>query len=748
MSNMEDVGFTDTSALPWAHVPGGRSTMHRNGEMTHSTLLLEIGTEELPVSALPTLADALLANVIAGLAHHRVACDAAQARALYTPRRLAIFVPQVADQQPDQDQHIPGPTTAIGLDAQGQPTRALLGFAAKYHVSWRDLPVEHDGKGERFTLHLRTSGQATLQILPELLHQAIANLPIAKPMRWGTHDQAFIRPVHWLVALLGATVVPVTAFGQTAQRASRGHRFLHPHSVPLTTADVYLDALRAAYVCADPEERRLRIAQDVAQAAQSCQCVARITAKNLHEVNCLVEWPQTIVGRFASDFLEVPQEALIQTMEHHQKFFPLFDAQGRLTSWFIGVANIRSQQPEEIQRGYERVIRPRFADAKFFYDADCQQGLIPMGVGLERVTEHAQLGTIADKVTRLVKLAESLASQLGVDVTLAKRAAQLSKNDLQSRLVGEFPELQGVAGRYYARAAGEPETIALALDQAYQPRWAQDAVAPSPLGQVLAIVDRIDHLVGGFAVGSQPTGNKDPFALRRAGLGLARTIVHHHLDCDIVALLQQASRQIIAQCQLQAERSSLLMTTPVQTKKSCGVELSPDSLTQAVYAFVIERLRHYYAEQGVPGTHFTAVAECSPRSLSDLDRRIQALRRFSQLPEAPALIAANKRIRNLLRKSQDKLPNAVDANLLVEPAEQALAQAITTAHAQTRVAWQAQDYAAVLARLAGLRDQVDHFFDTVMVNVPDPLRRTNRLALLQELSQLLSSVAAIDQLVA
>lgn len=688
-------------------------------------LLIELGTEELPVKALPGLAQAFFDGVVAALGKRGVAVDVGDAKPLYSPRRLAVLLPGVATEQPEQASEVLGPYLNIALDAEGKPTRALEGFAAKAGVDWTALQKTTDAKGERFVHRAVTPGARTADLLQGVLDEALAGMPIPKPMRWGDHAYGFARPLHWLVALFGDALVEVEALGIRAGRASRGHRFLHAGELPIAAPSAYVEALRAAHVLVDPDERRARIVAEVEAAAKAAGGSARIDEDNLQQVNCLNEWPVAVACAFERDFLAVPQEALVATMETNQKFFPVLDAGGRLTEHFIGIANIASKDPSEIRKGYERVIRPRFADAKFFFDEDLKQGLAAMGEGLTTVTYQAKLGSVADKVARVAALAEAIAPQVGVDAALAGRAARLAKNDLQSRMVNEFPELQGIAGRHYATHAGEPAEVALAIDEAYQPRFAGDDIALSGVGKVLAIAERLDTLAGGFAAGLKPTGNKDPFALRRNALGLARTIIESGFDLDLKALLAKANESLAAK----------------------GVQADANEL----YDFILDRLRGYYADKshksgGVPAAHFNAVAERKPKSLYDFDRRIDAIGTFAQLPEAAALAAANKRIGNILKKADIAIPGMEDTTLLVEPAERALAEAVEAAYDDTGHALSHGDYVDVLAHLARLRPQVDAFFDAVMVNAEDPALRANRLALLKRLADRLGSVAAIEHL--
>jgi len=689
--------------------------------MSHlSPLLIELGTEELPVKALPGLAQAFFDGIVEGLRKRGVELELGDARPLSTPRRLAVLLPGVGMEQPEQHSEVLGPYLNIALDAEGQPTKALQGFAAKAGLDWSALEKTTDAKGERFVHRAVKPGARTAELLPDVLREAIAGMPIPKPMRWGDHAWGFARPVHWLVMLHGPDIVDAELFGLKADRMSRGHRFHHDKTVWLTQPLDYVESLRSAFVLVDPQERRERIASQVQAAAAQAGGSARITDDNLGQVVNLVEWPSAVLCSFERAFLAVPQEALIETMEINQKFFPVLDGGGKLTEKFIGIANIESKDVAEVSKGYERVIRPRFADAKFFFDEDLKQGLASMGDGLATVTYQARLGSVADKVARVVMLADAIAIQVGADPVLARRAAQLAKNDLQSRMVNEFPELQGIAGRHYALTGGESPEVALAIDEAYQPRFGGDDIALSALGKVLAIAERLDTLAGGFAAGLKPTGNKDPFALRRNALGLARTIIESGFELDLRALLEQANAAL-APRDVQADSAEL-------------------------YDFILERLRGYYADKGVPASQFNAVAELKPASLYDFDRRIDAIRTFAALPEAPALAAANKRIGNILRKADIAIPGQVDPALLQEDAERALAEAVAAAIDDTGASLHRRDYVSVLERLARLRPQVDAFFDQVMVNADDAAVRGNRLALLKRLADRFDAVASLGQL--
>jgi glycyl-tRNA synthetase beta chain len=601
---------------------------------------------------------------------------------------------------------------------------------------------------------------------------------------------------------LGDQIVDAEVFGIKADRMSRGHRFHHEKAVWISTPNDYVDALRAAKVLADPEERRARVVAEVESAAIRVGGTPRITDDNLEQVQCLVEWPKAVLCAFEREFLAVPQEALIATMEANQKFFPVLDAEGKLTEHFIGIANIESKDESEVRKGYERVIRPRFADAKFFFDEDLKQGLASMNEGLKTVTYQAKLGSVHDKVQRVAALAESIAAEVGVDPQLARRAAELAKADLQSRMVNEFPELQGIAGRYYAAAAGESAEVAAAIDEAYMPRFAGDAIAPSKLGQVLAIAERLDTLAGGFAAGLKPTGNKDPFALRRNALGLARSILEKGIELNVLNLIWHATRfNIDAQgfAVLDKQKLAAKEAQHLGAKIDTSVSAVPSYLLSSTggideqFDFILDRLRSYYADQGVTPQQFEAVAalmrpiatsvaptgdasavvgaaeaamasmpeDSQPHarpistgassssgagSLLDFDRRLKAIGEFAKLPEAEALAAANKRIRNILKKADIAIPTTVDTALFAEDAERDLHAAVEQAIADTDDALKTRDYVAVLGRLARLRPVVDIFFEKVMVNADDAAIRGNRLAMLQRLADRLGSVAAIEHL--
>lgn len=709
--------------------------------MNAKTLLIELGTEELPPKALDDLAAAFARGVADGLHRRGVTGAYAHSRTWCTPRRLAVAIPDVAVQQPAQKHEVLGPYLNIGLAADGTPTPALLGFAAKNGVAVEQLQRLVDAKGERFVMRSEKPGQATAALVPEIVREALAALPIPKPMRWGNHDYTFVRPVHWLVMLHGAEVIDGEVLGVRSGRASRGHRFHHPQPVHVADADSWLDSLRAAKVLADPAERRERVRREVARVGADLGGEPRLPAGLLDEIANLTEWPVAIACAFERDFLAVPQEALVMTMETNQKFVPVFDAGGRLTEHFIGVANIESSDPAEIRKGYERVIRPRFADAKFFFDEDRKQPLAQWQDALKSVTYQQSLGSVWDKCVRVAELARVIANRVGVDAGAATRAAALAKCDLMSRMVGEFPELQGVMGRYYAAAHGESADIAQALDEFYAPRFAGDAIARSKVGQVLAVAERLDTLAGIFAVGLKPSGNKDPFALRRAALGLARTLIEGGLDIDLPAQLAEA---------LALLPDSALAAGLPKGKDGKIAALNPGArraeLAHDLVEFILDRLRGYYTEQGIAAEAFEAVRALAPPSLLDFDRRLRAVVEFARLPDAAALAAANKRIGNLLRQYPDALPDRTDTDLLQQEAERALHGALQSALDDALPLIAEHRYVELLRRLAHLRAPVDAFFEAVMVMAEDPALRRNRVGLLAQLRRLFLQVADVSLL--
>ena len=711
------------------------------------SLLIELGTEELPPKALDELSAAFLRGICDGLAKRGIEAALDRATAYCTPRRLAVHVPEVSRAQPEQAIERRGPALSAGKGPDGEPSKALLGFAQSCGVAVEQLETLETDKGAWFVYRSVQPGQPLSALLPVIVEEALKGLPIPRPMRWANHGYTFVRPAHWLVMLHGDAIVDGEVLGLKSGRKSRGHRFMHANPVHVLDADSWLDALRAAKVLADPAERRQRIREEIARAGLKTHGVPRLDEGLLDEIANLTEWPVAIACTFDRDFLAVPPEALVTTMETNQKFVPVFDATGKLTEHFIGIANIESKDPAEIRKGYERVIRPRFADAKFFWDEDLKTPLAEYQEQLKNVTYQQALGSLWDKSVRVAELSRVIASRVGVDAGAATRAAALSKCDLLTRMVGEFPELQGVMGRYYARHHGESADVADALDSYYQPRQSGDPIADGRLARVLAVAERLDTLAGIFAVGMKPSGNKDPFALRRAALGLARTLVEGKLDLDLRALFAEAL-ELLPEAALAAGLKPGKDGTP----PSLDAGRRRGELLDALHEFVLERLRGYYAERGFGNEQFEAVLAVAPASLYDFDRRLRAVAEFGRRPEAASLAAANKRVANILRKSAEEpdtagnMHRAVDPAWFESPVESALAQALAAAHRDTAQALRRGDYAGALARLAELQGPVDAFFEGVMVNADDIRVRANRLALLGQISEQFGAVADISRL--
>ena len=684
-------------------------------------LLFELGMEELPPKALLSLRDALRDDCLRRLGEAGI--EPSGVTAFATPRRLALLLEGIPARQPDQVQERRGPAVTAAFDATGAPTRAAQGFARSCGVEVEDLERDNTDKGEYLVHREARKGAALEQLLPEILVASLAALPTPKRMRWGAGEVEFVRPVHWLLVLHGERLIEMELLGLHSGRSTRGHRFHCPKELQLAHAHDYADVLqRDGVVQPSFEDRRESIRGQIEAEAEAAGGRALVDAGLLDEVTALVEWPVALTGSFDARFLDVPQEALISTMQDNQKYFPLVDDAGRMLPRFIVISNIHSRQPEAVRSGNERVLRPRFADAEFFWEQDRRETLASREPWLATVVFERRLGTLADKSRRLARLMDELAKPMGLDPEMARRAALLAKCDLGSRMVFEFPELQGTMGRYYALHDGEPEPLAQALEQHYWPRQAGAALPEGPLAQALALADRLDTLVGIFAIGKDPSGAKDPFALRRAALGLLRILVEGALPLALTPLLNAAAATV-------AER------VPEAT-----------AAVPRVRAYILERLRGYLLDQGMAPEVFEAVAAVDPDAPLDFVRRARAVKQFRERPEAEALAGANKRIQNLLRKAEQDRHGEVDAQLLQAPAEQLLLEALRGIEPQVAAAVERGDYMAAMEDLAGLRAPVDAFFDDVMVMVEDPALRANRLALLARLARRFDSVADISRL--
>jgi glycyl-tRNA synthetase beta chain len=687
--------------------------------MSAQELLFELLTEELPPRTLAALSLALTAGVAKGL--DTAGIPHGEVQGFATPRRLAVRVKKLAEHQPDKQVERRGPPLANSFDAQGAPTQAAVAFAKNCGVPVAELTQLKTDKGAWLLFRGTERGAATAALLGDLIKQVIASLPIAKRMRWGARTAEFVRPVHGVVLLYGNTVIPAEVLGLETGQVTFGHRFHAPKPITIKSARSYESRLRRAKVVADFGERRELVRAGVAAAAAATGegATALIEDALLDEVTALVEWPVPIAGRFEERFLSLPREVVIATVQDHQRYFAVQGADGRLSGWFVTVSNIESRDPSKVREGNERVVRPRLSDAAFFWDQDRKISLEAHAARLSGVTFQTRLGTYADKTLRVKALAQSIGGRIGAGPWVG-RAAELAKADLMTAMVGEFPELQGTMGRYYAQAQGEPEELARALEEHYRPRFAGDSLPATKTGQALALADKIDTLVGIFAIEQRPTGAKDPFGLRRAALGLLRILLEGRLELDLFELLAAAAA-----------------AQPVQR---AGV-------IDEVYDFIAERLRGLLMEE--PGTTvemLDAVFANRPHSPLDAVTRLKALQEFLLLPEAGVLAGINKRIANILKKTSLGGDAAVDAEALTEDAERRLHQVMSDLHAPVRDAAAQRRYADSLKALVALRAPVDDFFERIMVMDENLARRNNRLALLRDVQLLLGGVADLSRL--
>ncbi|MBH3369257.1 glycine--tRNA ligase subunit beta [Pseudomonas carnis] len=683
--------------------------------MSAQDFLVELGTEELPPKALNTLADAFLAGIEKGL---QTAGLKFQAKKVYAaPRRLAVLLTALETQQPDRSINLDGPPRQAAFDAEGNPTQAALGFAKKCGVELSEI----DQSGPKLRFSQVITGKPTASLLPTIVEDSLNDLPIPKRMRWGARKEEFVRPTQWLVMLLGDQVIDCTILAQKAGRESRGHRFHHPESVRITSPANYLNDLRAAYVLADANERRELISKRTEELARLQEGTAIVPPSLLDEVTALVEWPVPLVCSFEERFLDVPQEALITTMQDNQKYFCLLDVDGKLLPRFITVANIESKDPQQIIAGNEKVVRPRLTDAEFFFKQDKKQKLEDFNLRLQNVVFQEKLGSVYDKAVRVSKLAAYIAPRIGGDAAWAARAGLLSKCDLATEMVGEFPEMQGVAGYYYALNDGEPDDVALALNEQYMPRGAGAELPTTLTGAAVAIADKLDTLVGIFGIGMLPTGSKDPYALRRAALGVLRILIDKKLDLDLTQAVVFAVGQF-------------------------GTKVKQAGLAEQVLEFVFDRLRARYEDEGVDVSVYLSVRALQPGSALDFDQRVQAVQAFRKLPEADALAAVNKRVSNLLSKADNLGSAEVDPSLFADAKEFSLNSAIAKAENAVKPLIAERDYAQALARLASLREPVDAFFEAVMINADDAGVRKNRYAMLARLRGLFINIADISVL--
>lgn len=691
--------------------------------MNTRDLLIEIGTEELPPKALKKLSRAFHDGVLNGLKAAELTHAGIQTFA--SPRRLALLVTALQESQQDKTVEKRGPALTAAFDDEGCPTKAASGFARGCGVEVDQLDKLETEQGTWLAYRMHQPGQKTIDLIPAIVKTSLDNLPIPKRMRWGSLKEQFVRPVHWLVLLFGDDIIEAEILSVKSGRMTYGHRFHHPDSIYIGEPRAYQALLESeAYVIADFETRREAIRGQVLEVAKKAGGTAVIDDALLDEVTSMVEWPQAVLGNFDKRFLDVPAEALISAMKGHQKYFHLVDKANKLMPNFITISNIVSKDPDKVREGNERVIRPRLTDAEFFWKQDRNIKLEEHNQRLKTVVFQNKLGSIADKVQRIGKIASMVANTLSWNVGHAERAALLCKADLMTEMVGEFPELQGIMGRYYALLEGEDKEVAQALDEHYMPRFSGDALPGSNSGLCVSLADKIDTIVGIFAIGQAPSGDKDPFALRRAALGIVRIMIEKDIDLDLIALLNNA----------------------VENYTSQKASIKSDTTVSDVYDFILTRLQVYYSQQGFARDEIDAVLCLKPTQLQDGDKRLRALAAFRQLPEAESLAAANKRISNILKKSKDKIPDKWSDSTLIDKEEIALAAQVEALVPKLAPLFENQDYESAMKHLASLRDGVDAFFDKVMVMTDDVKLRTNRLSVLNTLRNQFLRVADISRL--
>ncbi|EEX35687.1 glycyl-tRNA synthetase subunit beta [Vibrio metschnikovii] len=681
--------------------------------------LIELGTEELPPKQLRTLAEAFAANFSTELAAAELTHDGIKWFA--TPRRLALKVANLAEKQADKVLEKRGPAVSVAFDAQGNPTKAAQGWARGNGITVEQADRLKTEQGEWLLFKQEVKGQAAKAIVVELAAKALANLPIAKPMRWGDKETQFIRPVKTLTILLGDELIDGEILGVASARTIRGHRFMGEKEFTIDSAQQYPDILeQRGKVIADYETRKATIIAGAQQAAQQVGGIAELDDDLVEEVTALVEWPVVLTAKFEEKFLNVPSEALVYTMKGDQKYFPVYDANKQLLPNFIFVTNIESKEPRHVIEGNEKVVRPRLADAEFFFNTDLKSKLIDRLPQLETAIFQQKLGTIKDKTDRITELAGYIAEQIGADVAQAKRAGLLAKCDLMTSMVFEFTDTQGVMGMHYARHDGEPEAVALAMNEQYMPRFAGDQLPTDGVSSALAMADKLDTIVGIFGIGQAPKGS-DPFALRRASLGVLRIIVEYGYKLDLVDLVAKA-------------------------KSLFGDRLTNQAVEHDVIEFMLGRFRAWYQDEGFSVDVIQAVLARRPTKPADFDQRVKAVSHFRELEAAEALAAANKRVGNILAKFAGQLPAEVDLALLQEPAEKALGQDVAVMSEALEPVFASGDYQQALSQLASLREPVDAFFDNVMVMADDEALKQNRLTLLNDLRNLFLQIADISLL--
>ena len=718
--------------------------------MTTQNFLVEIGTEELPPKALKTLATSFADNVEAELNQAGLSFDKIEWFA--APRRLAVKVLNLATQQPSKEIEKRGPAVSAAFDAEGKPTKAAEGWARGCGITVEQAERIATDKGEWLVHRAKIEGQPTKNLLNGIVANALAKLPIPKPMRWADKTVQFIRPVHTVTMLLGDELIEGEILGVASARTIRGHRFLGEKEFEIQHADQYPQLLREkGSVVADFNERKAEILAKSQAKATALGGVADIEESLLEEVTSLVEYPNVLAAKFEERFLAVPAEALVYTMKGDQKYFPIYDKEGKLLPHFIFVSNINPEDPTAIIEGNEKVVRPRLTDAEFFFKTDLKQKLVDRLPRLETVLFQQQLGTLKDKTDRIEQLAGEIAKQIGADEAKAKRAGLLSKCDLMTNMVFEFTDTQGVMGMHYARHDGEDEEVAVALNEQYMPRFAGDELPKSLVASAVALADKFDTLTGIFGIGQAPKGSADPFALRRAALGALRIIVEKNLPLDLEDIVGKASDAYKRQDDEKREKSEFFKVNPLPndltpfSRGENGRIVTKQELINEVVDFMLGRFRAWYQDEGIAVDVIQAVLARRPTRPADFDARVRAVSHFRTLDSAEALAAANKRVANILAKAEGDI-GAIDVALCVEPAEQVLAQSVLSLAKEVQPLIAQGEYTAVLDKLAGLRQPVDNFFDNVMVNAEDAKLRQNRLAILNTLQGLFLQVADISLL--
>ena len=720
--------------------------------MTTQNFLVEIGTEELPPKALKTLATSFADNVEAELNQAGLTFDKIEWFA--APRRLAVKVLNLATQQPSKEIEKRGPAVSAAFDAEGKPTKAAEGWARGCGITVEQAERIATDKGEWLVHRAKIEGQPTKNLLNDIVTNALAKLPIPKPMRWADKTVQFIRPVHTVTMLLGDELIEGEILGVASARTIRGHRFLGEKEFEIQHADQYPQLLREkGSVVADFNERKAEILAKSQAKATALGGVADIEESLLEEVTSLVEYPNVLAAKFEERFLAVPAEALVYTMKGDQKYFPIYDKDGKLLPHFIFVSNINPEDPTAIIEGNEKVVRPRLTDAEFFFKTDLKQKLVDRLSRLETVLFQQQLGTLKDKTDRIEQLAGEIAKQIGADEAKAKRAGLLSKCDLMTNMVFEFTDTQGVMGMHYARHDGEDEEVAVALNEQYMPRFAGDELPKSLVASAVALADKFDTLTGIFGIGQAPKGSADPFALRRAALGALRIIVEKNLPLDLEDLVKKSvqSYESVAQTKFEENlgkgnpRPIFAIQKDGESKLSVASPLTNANVVKEVVDFMLGRFRAWYQDKGIAVDVIQAVLARRPTRPADFDARVHAVSHFRTLDSAEALAAANKRVSNILAKA-DAAIGEINLTACVEPAEKALAEAVLALRTEVQPLIAKGDYTAVLDKLANLRVPVDSFFDNVMVNAEDPALRQNRLAILNTLQDLFLQVADISVL--